>query len=130
VKRAPNAEHYGRRLRRRPELEARAAEVSARPPVEVWASRDWLVQIFHDGLDGVERITVNRTTLTPRGDRWADRITWDELQQLKADTGRGERWALEVYPPAQHLVDDANMRHLFVVAEAPLFAWLREEERP
>lgn len=125
--RAPGAERFGRRLRRRPELEAQAASITrVRVPVEVWASRDWLVQVFAEPVG--ERITVNRTTLAPRRDRWADGITWDELQTIKREIGRGDRWALEVYPADEHVIDVANMRHLFVVDEPPAFAWRRGDE--
>lgn len=124
TRRAPKAEQYGRTLLRRPELEADAIAQRRHttPPYEVWASRYYLVQIF-PVIPGTERITVNRTTFAPKGNRWADGITWDDLQQIKADVGRGDRWALEVYPPDVHVVNVANMRHLFVVAERPWFAW-------
>lgn len=124
--RAPRAEHWGRRLRRRPELEAEAI-ATGRPghPVEVWASRDYLVQVF---AGDVVRLTVNRTTRSPRGDRWADGLSWDELQRIKADVGRGDRWAVEIYPPDEHVVDVANMRHLWLVDEPPAFAWLNNPE--
>ena len=127
--RAPIAERFGRKLQRRPILEHEAAELAktgVTSPVEVWASRDWLVQIFADPAG--ERITVNRTTMAPRGGRWLDGISWDELQQLKHNVGRGDKWALEVYPPNDCVVNVANMRHLFVVDEPPAFAWNRTTE--
>lgn len=124
--RAPIAEQYGRRLRRRAELERAALEAPlAHRPVEVWASRDFLVQVFDDGP--AVRITVNRTTLDGRG-RWRDGITWDELHEIKTTIGRGDRWAVEVFPPVEHLVDVANMRHLFLLDDRPAFGWLTAEE--
>lgn len=87
---------------------------------EVWRSRDWLVQVFTEppGL----RISVNRTAMRHDG-RWVDGITWDELQDIKASIGRGDRWAVEIYPPDRHVVNDANMRHLWVLPKQPEFGW-------
>lgn len=91
------------------------------PPIRVMRNRQFLVQIFPlpEGL----RISVNRTVI--RGDgEWEDGITWDELQQLKAEAGYGDRWAVEVYPPDVDVVNVANIRHLWVVDQPP-FAWKR-----
>ena len=59
------------------------------PPglVEVWQSRGFLVQIY-EAKDGAQRLSVCRTSL--KGDRWQDGITWDDLQRLKAECGRGD----------------------------------------
>ena len=118
--RSPVADSFGRVLRRRPELEQAAARSGCAPcPFEVWGSRDWLVQVYDD--DGTIRLTVNRTTR--RGDRWVDGITWDKLMQVKRDVGRGDMWAVEMYPADEHVVNDANMRHLFLIDEPPPYAW-------
>lgn len=42
-------------------------------------------------------------------------ITWNELQQVKRDCGRGDVWAVEIYPPDQYVVDAANLRHLWLL---------------
>jgi len=76
---------------------------------QVWRSRDWLVQVF-DEAPGF-RVSVCRTSMRPDG-RWKDGITWDELQQVKGQIGIGDRWAVEIYPPDGHVVDDANMRQI------------------
>jgi hypothetical protein len=57
------------------------------------------------------------------GDRWADNITWDELQALKTQCGYGGHDAVEVYPPTRDVVNVANIRHLWVLAEKLPFAW-------
>lgn len=90
--------------------------------IEVWLSRDYLVQVFDEG-NGL-RISVNRAILRPDG-RWEDGIPWDDLQGIKRAIGLGDHWAIEVYPADKDLVDDANMRHLWVLGEAPEFAWRR-----
>jgi hypothetical protein len=88
--------------------------------IEVWRSRDFLVQVFAE-KDGVERLTICRTSLD--GDDWGDRITWDDLQRLKRECGRGERDAVEIYPADRDVVNVANMRHLWVVPANIPFKW-------
>ena len=95
--------------------------------VEVWRSREFLVQVFAE-KDGAQRLTISRTHVLPNG-KWMPGITWDDLQRLKSQCGRAERWAMEIYPADEHLVDVANMRHLWILAEAPQFAWRRRNER-
>lgn len=98
----------------------------ATPPVEVWRSRDFLVQVYAvAGESRLERLSVNRTTVKAPG-RWDDEITWDELQRLKRECGRGDCDALEVYPRDADVVNVANMRHLWcfrVGGPALPFAW-------
>ncbi len=40
---------------------------------------------------------------------------WDDLQRIKNEIVGEDATAIEVYPPASALVDQANMRHLFVL---------------
>lgn len=92
------------------------------PPglIEVWRSRSFLVQVFDEGA-GLQRLSVCRTSRN--GDEWADQITWDELMRCKRECGRGDRDALEVYPPDRDVVNVANMRHLWLPVEPIPFAW-------
>jgi len=82
------------------------------------------VQEFQAKPPAMIRLSVCRTTLND--DRWQDGITWDELQQLKQQCGYGELDAIEIYPADAHLVDVANMRHLWVMAEPVSFKWRRK----
>jgi len=93
------------------------------PQRRVWRSRDYLVQEFDAPAPACVRLTANRTTLT--GDRWSDNLTWDELQDIKAQCGYPMAVAVEVYPPAGDVVNVANMRHLWVLREPPAFMWRR-----
>jgi hypothetical protein len=88
-------------------------------PVEVWLSRRFLAVVYRDG--GFLRLSVNRAELGRNG--WAAEITWDELQAVKREIGRGEQWAVEVYPADSGLVNVANMRHLWLLDGAPDYAW-------
>lgn len=92
--------------------------------IEVWRSREFLVQVFQED-GGVVRLTVCRTAVTVAAARWEDGITWDELQRLKRECGRGAQCAVEVYPGARDIVDVANMRHLWVLPEPPAYTWRR-----
>lgn len=96
-------------------------ESSVRSPDRVLASKEFLVQIFLEE-PGVIRLSVNRTKTTAGG-HWKDGITWDELQQIKRECGFGDQLALEVYPEDDQIINDANMRHLFIPGERPAFAW-------
>lgn len=89
-------------------------------PVEVWRSCRFLVQIYPD--KGFKRISVMRTILGPDG-RFRDGISWEELMRIKAQVGYGDQWAVEVFPPNNAVVNIQNMRHLFVLPEAPLYGW-------
>lgn len=89
----------------------------------VLRSRRFLVQEFVEP-GGIVRLSINRTTL--RGDgRWDDGITWDELQRLKAEAGYGDRFAVEVYPADGDVVNEGNLRHLWILPEPLAFAWRR-----
>lgn len=97
--------------------------------VRVWRSRHFLVQLYEEAVPDREgttkamlRLSVNRSRVRRDGS-WEDGITWDELQRLKDEAGLGDMWAVEVYPAEGHVVQDANMRHLWLLPERPLFAW-------
>lgn len=90
--------------------------------VKVFLSGQFLVQQFSED-SGVTRLSVCKTKR--RGSKWADGITWDELQEIKNMIGFAGKCAVEVYPEKANVVNVANMRHLFVLPERPDFAWSR-----
>jgi hypothetical protein len=73
--------------------------------------------------EGTLRLSVNRCRINEHKGTWADGIKWDELQRIKAECGFADKWMVEVYPPADDLVDVANMRHLFLLDDPPPYAW-------
>lgn len=91
--------------------------------LRVWRSRDFLVQEYAESAPVLVRLSVLRTTLDPKIGRWVDGITWDELQQIKAECGYANHDALELYPVAADVVNVANLRHLWVMREMVGFAW-------
>jgi hypothetical protein len=92
-------------------------------PVECWRSRSFLAMVYAEP-GGIERLSILRTAMS--GDRWVDGITWDNLQRLKAECGRGDRCAVEIFPADADLVNVANIRHLWVLPEPPPFAWRKK----
>lgn len=90
-------------------------------PDRVWRSKTFLVQVFPE-VDGAIRMSVARTELGKDG-RWKDGITWDELQRLKREAGYGQCDAVELFPADRDLVNVANMRHLWILLDAPAWKW-------
>ena len=86
--------------------------------VSVWLNDKFLVQVFKKR--DVFRLSVNRVTMNDSG-RWDENITWDELQVVKHQCGFGDMLAVEVYPADRDIVNDANMRHLWVIDAAAAF---------
>lgn len=91
-----------------------------RQPVEVWRSQEFLVQVFNAG-GGIERLSVIRSRHD--GENWGQDISWEDLQRLKSECGRGERDAVEIFPRDGDVVNVANMRHLWVLPGPLPFAW-------
>lgn len=90
--------------------------------IQVLRSSEFLVQVFAGRSDAViARLSVVRTRLVGRD--WADGITWGELQDIKNQCGYSDYDAVEVYPDAADVVNVANMRHLWVMADKLPFAW-------
>ncbi len=96
--------------------------VRTNQPLRIWQSKDFSVQLWEDR--GHMRLTVCRTAINSDGG-WKDGITWDELNRLKEEANFGHLWAVEVYPPTECVVNVANMRHLWLLNEAPAYAWVK-----
>lgn len=98
-----------------------------RPPVEIWRSSSYLVQIYAERT-GLARMSVCRTTIKKSGD-WDESISWDDLQRLKRECGRGDFDALEIYPADKDVVNVANIRHLWILTSSKIdFAWRKKNE--
>lgn len=125
------AKRFGPILQRVPEAEWPPNPGGPRP-FEVWASRTWTVMLYRssDEIGGDEirdegiecRISVRRT------DGGID-ISWTDLQKIKADIGRADRWACELFPTERDLVDVANLRHLWLYFGTPSFGWKKSARR-
>jgi hypothetical protein len=95
-------------------------------PFYVYKSAQYLVQVFIEE-NGVFRLSIN--SVKRQGSNWKDGITFDELQAIKSAVGFGDCCAVEVYPEDSELVNDANMRHLWVLPVRPSFAWTSKNRR-
>lgn len=116
---------YTRALRPVPEGEWPNREMigripAGRLPLEVWLSRDYLLMVYREGA--YQRLSVVRVMTDPTG-RFAGSIPWEDLQRLKRECGRGDSWAVEVYPADADVVNIQNMRHLFLLPEPPAYGW-------
>lgn len=91
----------------------------------LFRSRAFLVQVFTE-VGGMQRLSINRTEWDERKGNYREEISWDDLQRLKDEAGFGARVAIEVYPPAELVVNVANIRHLWILpigAERLPFVW-------
>lgn len=84
--------------------------------IEVWVSQKYLVQVYDEGNEYF-RLSISRTQIDERG-QWQDGLSWDELMECKRQVGRGDVFAVEVYPPDKDVVNVANMRHVFTFPES------------
>lgn len=79
--------------------------------VGAWLNRTYSVQWFrHAAKPGIDHLCVMRH------DNGTD-IPWPHLQAIKDRLlHNGQlRWAIEVYPPRTDVVDNRNLRHLWVM---------------
>lgn len=111
-------------------LEKVSRENCKNPPdrlIEVWKSKDFLIQIAQEKYN--KRITINKTKFTLVNGKaiWAQGITWDEIQEIKSQVGFGNYWAVECYPPNEQVVNVANMRHIWILEHEPEFGWHQKE---
>ena len=91
------------------------------PQLRVLRSREYLVQEFDGDGPVLVRLSINITSMD--GARWADGISWEDLQRLKAEAGYALHDAVEVFPSVMDVVNVANMRHLWVMRDKLPFAW-------
>ena len=96
-------------------------EWTVAPPtlLELWKSAAFCVSVYSN-MGDTERISVSRY-LRPgerdiSGHGVSDAVfSWEELQDIKRQVGRGNRFAVEIYPPDGEVVNVANVRHLLVL---------------
>ena len=90
---------------------------------KAFRSKRFVVQQY-ETVNGVTRLSISVTQFSSdRPGSFVDGISWDDLQRLKAECGFSDMDAVEVYPSDKDVVNDANMRHLWVLDEPLSFAW-------
>lgn len=83
-------------------------------PDAVYLSRNFLVQVFESGDYLRLSVTKCKVGNMLKGRTFADGVSWNELQDIKRQVGLGDRFAVEIYPEDDRIVNDANMRHLWI----------------
>lgn len=114
------ARHVGRMVRTSQQLQQHAPFMAAPPPPS--SGEGWFGQIDRAWTNGWYAV-LGRPVQTAWGevlhlavrDLPNGRLLWHELQWIKDRIVGFDRVAVEVYPAAVDLVDDANMFHLWVL---------------
>lgn len=81
-------------------------------------SRDFVVQIIAG--DDTMRLSISRTETDASTGRLRGGISWDDLQRLKAEAGYSDWYAVEVFPPDDKVINEQNMRHLWLLPASGL----------
>jgi hypothetical protein len=90
-------------------LQARAAERIHYPVVGAWLNQTYSVQkIEHETHPGIVHLLLRR-----HND--GTEFPWRDLQKIKDRFGGQDRWAVEMFPPLAAVVDNHNLRHLWVM---------------
>lgn len=90
--------------------------------VEIWESRYFAVRVVKYS-DKLEKLGIHRVTPDIKAGTWEGNISWDEIQELKNQCGRGDKLAIEIYPPDDRLINEGNFRHIWVIDETLPYLW-------
>ena len=96
-------------------------------PIRAWRNRKYVVQLYAEtstAFPGLLRLTVTRASIDTQGKFQAE-ITWDELQAIKREVGFGDWYGVEVYPRDCDVVNESNMRHLWLLPVDLPIGWLK-----
>ncbi len=79
----------------------------------------WLVQLydFACALGPLEHLMIRSIDGLQRGDGRGREPSWQDLQRIKNELCGPEREAVQCYPRAADVMDQADMYHLFVLPE-------------
>jgi len=104
-------------------------DVSSQPSlIEVWRGPVFLVQVYQLQGDEIpcnqlywpfERMSVTFLDHKLRRAEMINKITYNTLQRLKTECGRGGFFAMEPYPSIDHWNTVPNARHLLLFKEQP-----------
>lgn len=95
--------------------------------VERWVSKYFDVVVFKH-TDGTQRLHINRRVVDIEAKNWKGDITWDELMEIKRQCGRGDKLAVEVFPADKNIINNQNIRHLWIIDEAQVpFVWAHKK---
>jgi hypothetical protein len=89
--------------------------------VGAWRSRHHLVVEYIEPT-GFHRLTMQCAQVDAQG-KWLQGLTWDTMMELKEQSGHGDKWGVECFPPIANVVNVSNLRHIFLLTEKPPYAW-------
>lgn len=85
----------------------------------VWVSKVYMVRHYLSSKQsGSERLSIDYTVPEVHGS--VNTITWESLQYIKNTLGFADRYAVELFPPADEEIHSIEQRHLWLVG-APDF---------
>lgn len=95
-----------------------------KPHDEVWTNDRYQVVVRYmvsdedgpEGRDGMLHLSIHRHDRRRLRD-------WRHLQQIKNEVAGEDRWATEVFPPEDKLVDTSNEYHLWVLPRGISIPW-------
>lgn len=90
-------------------------------PLCVWLSPRYQVSLWLE-RDGQLVLSIARRDGRPG-------ISWDKLQAIKTAAGFGTWQAVEIYPPDTQVVNQANMRHLWLSHERKPIGWHKLQQK-
>lgn len=97
--------------------------------VKGWRSCWGIAQLFDRKEEGCMRLTVQRLedniAFREHAGNGGRPISWDELMAVKAECGFADKWAVEIFPPTDKVVNVAPMRHLWLI-DPPDYGWGRD----
>ena len=107
------------------------AEVSSKDWVllERWVSRRLLVNLYAESRAQVTedscflRMVVHFLELRDDGN-YREGLTWDDLQEVKRQIGRGDWCGYEVYPRDRDVINNANLRHIWLLPKHRTIGWV------
>ena len=76
--------------------------------------RNRVFAVMRRQIDGGEHLMISSLS--------GDRPSWHEMQRIKNDLVGRERTAVEIYPPADQVVDDADAFHIWTIDLPPQFS--------
>ena len=87
--------------------------------IKVFKGNGFCVQVRQHGE--CIRLSINRIKhfIVDGKPQWEDKITWDELQDIKNQCGYEDKWLCEYYPPEDKVINVANIRHLWLMDKPP-----------
>lgn len=96
-------------------------------PDNVYRNKYFLIQEFVEA-NNIVRLSICRTRIKMNG-AWQDRISWDELYEIKNKLGFEYFDAVEVFPKTEDYVNVANLRHIWILQKPLPFVWRSKKQR-